>query len=153
MSISFDLTYRNRKLSVMKKAFTLLVILVLSLISHAQINTIAQDDYLYAKFGEIVSFDPTINDIDTLGNAVLIDTAFSSEVEITSYNEKNITFKMLDFSERWVKIRYRLQDTVSQINVGAMVYITPNWKFDTINYNQIETPVYPYSLQFWGIIL
>jgi hypothetical protein len=133
----------------MRKALILSISLLLSMVSQAQINTIAQDDYIYVNLGEIVSFDPTVNDIDTLGNPVLIDTAFSNKVEIISYSEKNITFKMLDFSERWVIVRYRLQDTVSQINVGANVYITPNWKFDTINCNQIESPIYPYSLQFW----
>jgi hypothetical protein len=133
----------------MRKALILSISLLLSIVSQAQINTIAQDDYIYVNLGEIVSFDPTVNDIDTLGNPVLIDTAFSNEVEIISYSGKNITFKMLDFSERWLRVRYRLQDTVSQINVGANVTITPNWKFDTINCNQIESPIYPYSLQFW----
>jgi hypothetical protein len=134
----------------MRKALILSISLLLSIVSQAQINTIAQDDYIYVNLGEIVSFDPTVNDIDTLGNPVLIDTAFSNEVEIISYSGKNITFKMLDFSERWLRVRYRLQDTVSQINVGANVTITPNWKFDTINCNQIESPIYPYSFAVLG---
>jgi hypothetical protein len=93
----------------MRKALILSISLLLSIVSQAQINTIAQDDYIYVNLGEIVSFDPTVNDIDTLGNPVLIDTAFSNEVEIISYSGKNITFKMLDFSERWLRVRYSTQ--------------------------------------------
>jgi hypothetical protein len=79
----------------MRKALILSISLLLSIVSQAQINTIAQDDYIYVNLGEIVSFDPTVNDIDTLGNPVLIDTAFSNEVEIISYSGKNITPKKM----------------------------------------------------------
>jgi hypothetical protein len=40
----------------MRKALILSISLLLSIVSQAQINTIAQDDYIYVNLGEIVSF-------------------------------------------------------------------------------------------------
>lgn len=118
----------------------------------SQVNHVAVNDIVFAKFGEVKTINPILNDYDPEGKPITIDTVYSNDVEILIHNDSLITFKMPDYNLRWPKIHYILFDTISVINSGAEIYLIPDIIIDTLNCNQIKATVYPTSMQFFDRI-
>lgn len=137
----------------MKKTYLSLVLSFFSLISYAQWSQIAQPDITFAKLGKVVSFNPTLNDIDSTGKPIIIDTAFSNDHEVLHYNDSIITFRMLDYSINRTSIHYKVIDTAAELNFGTYIRVYPDIKIDTINANDIKASIFPGSLQFFDVYL
>ncbi len=137
----------------MKKTILLTVSLFIFLLSNAQFSNIAQPDTVYAKLGEVININPTLNDIDTTGNPIIIDTTYSNELEILFYNDSIIRFKMKDYSIQRCHLRYKVIDTATIYNYGAKIYVYPDFQIDTIDANQIKAAIYPMCMQFWDYYL
>jgi hypothetical protein len=137
----------------MKRTTLLLISLLLTLISNAQFSTIARPDSVWVKLGDTISFNPTLNDVDTTGNPIVIDSVYSNDLEIIKFNDSTITFKMLDYGLNRFRIIYRVVDTTSIYNLGTQIYVFPDLQIDTIDANEIKAAIYPGSMQFYDILL
>ena len=134
----------------MKKYLLLIGFSLIVISSIAQINDYAKNDTVYAKFGDIVTINPIVNDYDPNGLPLLIDTVISYNMQIISYNDTSVTFRLSDYHlETTMQANYMLQDTISQIVYPGHIYAFPVLIIDTLNCNQIKTPIFPQNLQFW----
>ena len=137
----------------MKKTVLLSISLFIVLLSNAQQSQIAQPDSVFATFGEIVTFNPTKNDYDPLGNPIIIDSVFSTDLEVLSFNDSTITFKMLDYGLDRFRMHYWVFDTISAANFGTNAYVFPEFHIDTLDANEIKAAIYPGSMQFFDVYL
>ncbi len=134
----------------MKKLVLPVFMLFAYVVSFSQQSQIAQPDTVIAKFGEVLTFNPLINDFDPLGNPIFIDSVYSHDVDILSFNDSLITFRMCDFSLWKNELRYRVFDTISILNYAARVSVFPEVIFDTLKANDIKATIYPSNMQFWN---
>ncbi|OYT15076.1 MAG: hypothetical protein B7C24_14975 [Bacteroidetes bacterium 4572_77] len=119
--------------------------------SSQEVNSVAVNDTISAKMGETLTIYPLLNDYDPDGDEIIIDTARSSSVNILSYTDSTITFKVPDYSlNDNLIIHYNHPDSIYYPPCRAHIYIQRILTIDTLNCNQIKTPIYPGNLQFWN---
>ena len=115
-----------------------------------EVNSVAVNDTVFAKMGETMTVYPLLNDYDPDGDEIIIESAASSTVTILSFTDSTITFKVPDYSiNDKLKIHYNHPDSVYYPPCRADVIINRILTIDTLNCNQIKTPIYPQNLQFW----
>jgi hypothetical protein len=141
----------------MKKNLFFIILISLSLSGYSQLSApIAVDDTVFFSFGETITFNPTQNDYDTTGLDVIIDRISDAYgCDIISFNDTTVTFKMNDYmlgqqANRKLKIQYELETVNYPIPVWGNIYLfNKDLIIDTLQVNQIRTPIYPMNIQFW----
>ena len=109
-------------------------------------NSVAIDDTLFIKMGETITFNPLLNDYDPDGDNIKISLVSSNDVDIISFTDSTITFKIPDYfiygadNEEMPTIYYR-HDLEFYPMGSASIHLDQLLKIDTLNCNQIKTNV------------
>ncbi len=138
----------------MKKQLLFLIFGLLGLGIFAQ--PVAVNDTLYVGFGETITFNPILNDYDTSGMEIkILSVSDFKYYDLISFNDSLITFKMDDYfvadaHALSINIRYQLESDYPAI---GFIRLLPNYlHIDSLNVNQIRTPVYPMNIQFFDVL-
>ncbi len=136
----------------MKKTYLILIILFSCL--HVSSQIIAVDDILFVGMGELVQFNPTTNDTTLDGDVLkIIDVTVPNTFELISFNDSIIIFKVPEyFIGDYKIIHYELESEANNNDSKGVIKVfidKTKLKIDTLNINQISTPIYPQNIQFW----
>ena len=133
-----------------KYLFFILLFTIISNSFSQEVNSVAVNDTVFAKMGETITVYPLLNDYDPDGDEIIIESAGSSTVDILAYTDSTITFKVPDYTlSETLMIYYNHPDSIYYPPCRAKIYINRILTIDTLNCNQIKTPIFPGSLQFW----
>ncbi|NPD46323.1 MULTISPECIES: T9SS type A sorting domain-containing protein [unclassified Lentimicrobium] len=127
----------------MKKHLFLFGLLFCTIALFSQV--ILVNDTTSAKHGELASINPLLNDINQSGSNLVIDTIISEDLNMVTYNDSIVLYKMPDYSLVTYSIKYKIVG----VDGFASITIFPKFTFDTLDCNQIEAPIYPCNLQFF----
>ncbi|MCK5775148.1 MAG: T9SS type A sorting domain-containing protein [Bacteroidales bacterium] len=129
--------------------FILLSFMACSIYSQ-EVNSVAVNDTVFARMGETMTVYPLLNDYDPDGDDMIIESVNSSTVNILNFSDSTITFKVPDYSiNNKLKIFYKHPDSIYYPPCRASIFINRILTIDTLDCNQIKTPIYPQNLQFW----
>lgn len=131
-----------------------LPILLILLCAHlfAQTPPSAVNDTVYANRGETIAINVIENDIDADGDPIQIENVNSTNHPFyIDHNDSIITFKIPEYVlETKTSIGYQLlHESFHPDLFGSLVIFINMPIIDTLEANQIRTPIYPMNIQFW----
>ncbi|NOR87941.1 MAG: T9SS type A sorting domain-containing protein [Bacteroidales bacterium] len=118
----------------------------------SQVNAVAVDDTVYVKMGETITFNPLVNDYDPEGDEFGIQIVNSSNVDILSFTDSTITFKVPGYFTPNINLRiYYYLDLANSYpeNKGSVNILLDICIVDTLQINQISAAIFPYNTQFY----
>lgn len=137
----------------MKKHLLFLILLALVINLNAQDKKpYAVDDTVYFSNGETLTINPLLNDYDPEGGELKIVELYGIDnVEYASFTDSTVTVKVADFYlGNPIKITYVLDfESFNPDGWGDIRLIPTKPQIDTLEVNQITTPVYPMNVQFF----
>ncbi|NOR87942.1 MAG: T9SS type A sorting domain-containing protein, partial [Bacteroidales bacterium] len=114
----------------------------------SQSNSFAVDDTINIQMGDIITFNPLLNDYNTAGEEFEIVYCSSSSINILSFTDSTITFKVPDyFLDEYPFITYRI-DSLPWPSTWGRIRLNRSFQIDTLQCNQIKATIYPQNLQF-----